>query len=262
MTLPETMTAILIEGKGGGPEVLKAASRPVPSPKDQELLVKVAAAGVNRPDVLQRPAITRRRPAPPTFPGSKSPAKWWRPEPVLRAGRLAIRSARSSPGGGYAEYCRADERACLPVPVRLRCRRGRGASGDLFHRLAQRVRARRPEARRDAACSWRLERHRHDRDPACQGLRRHGLSRPPDQRREMRGLRTARRRPGDQLPRRGFRRGRSKRRPAGRASMSFSTWSAATMSHATSRPPRMRGASSDRLPVRLESHRRFDAADA
>jgi NADPH2:quinone reductase len=54
MTLPETMKAISIEGKGGGPEVLKPESRPVPRPGQGELLVRVAAAGVNRPDVLQR----------------------------------------------------------------------------------------------------------------------------------------------------------------------------------------------------------------
>jgi NADPH:quinone reductase-like Zn-dependent oxidoreductase len=62
MSLPETMKAVLIEGKGGGPEVLKAGSRPVPRPGQGEILVKVAAAGVNRPDVLQR---TGNYPPPP-----------------------------------------------------------------------------------------------------------------------------------------------------------------------------------------------------
>ena len=51
--LPDTMRAVIAEG-GGGPEVLKLATRPVPRPGPGEILVRVAAAGVNRPDVLQR----------------------------------------------------------------------------------------------------------------------------------------------------------------------------------------------------------------
>ncbi|MFC6489240.1 NAD(P)H-quinone oxidoreductase, partial [Nitratireductor sp. GCM10026969] len=51
--LPDTMTAIAIS-EPGGPEVLKPETRPVPTPGDNEILIRVAAAGVNRPDALQR----------------------------------------------------------------------------------------------------------------------------------------------------------------------------------------------------------------
>ena len=53
MTIPQAMRAVEI-AKPGGPEVLRAVQRPVPSPGPSEILIKVAAAGVNRPDVLQR----------------------------------------------------------------------------------------------------------------------------------------------------------------------------------------------------------------
>jgi putative PIG3 family NAD(P)H quinone oxidoreductase len=116
MTPPETMTAILIEGKGGGPEVLKAASRPVPAPKDQELLVKVAAAGVNRPDVLQRSGNYPPPPGASDIPGLEIAGE------VVAAGLAASRYRIGDQvcalvtGGGYAEYCLADERASLPFP--------------------------------------------------------------------------------------------------------------------------------------------------
>ncbi|MFL5020870.1 MAG: alcohol dehydrogenase catalytic domain-containing protein, partial [Microvirga sp.] len=50
---PDTMRAVVAEGSGG-PEVLKVVQRPVPRPGDGEILVRVKAAGVNRPDVIQR----------------------------------------------------------------------------------------------------------------------------------------------------------------------------------------------------------------
>jgi len=60
-TVPSKMRAVEIS-KPGGPEVLQAVERPVPAPKPHEILIKVAAAGVNRPDVLQR---TGNYPVPP-----------------------------------------------------------------------------------------------------------------------------------------------------------------------------------------------------
>ena len=72
---PAQMTVIGIS-KPGGPEVLLPETRAVPFPGPGEILVKVEAAGVNRPDVAQRPARTRRRPVPAICRGSRSPAKW------------------------------------------------------------------------------------------------------------------------------------------------------------------------------------------
>ena len=82
---PERMTAIEI-ARPGGPEVLVATSRPLPTPGPREVLVEVRAAGVNGPDVLQRKGVYDRRPAPRTFPAWRSPA---------RCGRSAARSAAS-----------------------------------------------------------------------------------------------------------------------------------------------------------------------
>ena len=66
--LPELMTAIEISTPGG-PEVLIAAGRPVPSPSDGELLLKVAFAGVNRPDVIQRKGLYPPPPGASDLPG-------------------------------------------------------------------------------------------------------------------------------------------------------------------------------------------------
>lgn len=116
--LPQTMTVIAISGKGG-PEVLVPETRPVPVPGDSQVLVKVAAAGVNRPDVLQRKGLY---PAP----------KGHNDLPGLEiAGVVAAVGARSTRfavgqrvmalvnGGGYAEYCVADEGTTLHVPEGL-----------------------------------------------------------------------------------------------------------------------------------------------
>ena len=113
--LPGQMQVVEITAPGG-PEVLRSALQPVPTPKPGEVLIRVAAAGVNRPDVLQRQG---RYPV----PAGASPL------PGLEvAGTIAALGIGSStwnvgdavcaltPGGGYAEYCVAPESNCLPVP--------------------------------------------------------------------------------------------------------------------------------------------------
>ncbi len=117
-TLPDTMTAIAIDGKGG-PEVLVARQMPVPLPGPGQLLIKVHAAGINRPDVLQRQGL---------YPAPKGHSEI----PGLEvAGEIAAAGAgtnRFKPGdkvmalvngGGYAQYCIADEPATLPLPEGL-----------------------------------------------------------------------------------------------------------------------------------------------
>ena len=66
--LPARMTAIAISAPGG-PEMLVPEQRPVPAPGDGEILVKVAAAGVNRPDVMQRQGLYPPPPGAPDIPG-------------------------------------------------------------------------------------------------------------------------------------------------------------------------------------------------
>jgi NADPH2:quinone reductase len=100
----------------GGPEVLKVRDLPKPSPKPNEILVKVAAAGVNRPDVLQRMGHYPVPPGASPLPGLEiagevveagSSAKIWKPGDKVCA--LAN-------GGGYAEFCVVPEGQALPVP--------------------------------------------------------------------------------------------------------------------------------------------------
>ena len=73
--LPATMTCVEIK-KPGGPEALVPTTRPVPQPKDGEILIKVAATGVNRPDIASAPASIRRRRARRTCRASRPRAPW------------------------------------------------------------------------------------------------------------------------------------------------------------------------------------------
>ena len=81
MTLPARMTVIAIRAPGG-PEMLVPEERPVPAPGPGEILVKVAAAGVNRPDVRQRQGNYPPPRARPIFPASRSPARSRRSVPT------------------------------------------------------------------------------------------------------------------------------------------------------------------------------------
>ncbi len=116
--VPDTMTAILIDGKGG-PDVLVARRVPVPQPADGAILVKVAAAGVNRPDVLQRKGLYPAPKGHSEIPGLEIAGE------VVAAGAGANRFKAGDRvmalvnGGGYAEYCAVDEVQALPVPERL-----------------------------------------------------------------------------------------------------------------------------------------------
>jgi NADPH2:quinone reductase len=100
----------------GGPEVLKPADRPQPVPRDGEILIKVAAAGVNRPDVLQRMGHYPVPPGVSDIPGLEiageavTAGKLWRKGEKL-CGLVA--------GGGYAEYCVVPEVQALPIPKGL-----------------------------------------------------------------------------------------------------------------------------------------------
>jgi NADPH2:quinone reductase len=113
--LPKTMR--VIEAKAaGGPEVLVAATRPVPEPGPGELLIEVAAAGINRPDVLQRQGL---------YPPPKGASDLLGLEVAGKAVALGPGVLRFKHGdlvcalvngGGYAEFAVAPESATLPVP--------------------------------------------------------------------------------------------------------------------------------------------------
>src|SRR6478672_7189688 len=116
--LPETMT--VIEAKGhGGPEVLVPGTRPVPVPAAGEVLIAVKAAGVNRPDVLQRQGV---------YPPPKGASDLLGMEvagQVVERGPGATRFKAGDAvcaltnGGGYAEFCLVPEAMTLPVPQGL-----------------------------------------------------------------------------------------------------------------------------------------------
>jgi len=115
MTIPAKMRAVEISAPGG-PDVLVPAERPVPVPKPHEILVKVAAAGVNRPDVLQRMGKYKVPADASDLPGLEiagvvaacgASVTMWKPGDQVCA---------LVHGGGYAEYCVTPEVQALPVP--------------------------------------------------------------------------------------------------------------------------------------------------
>ena len=115
MSLPDKMRAVEIT-RPGPPEVLKAAERPLPAPRPNEILVKVAAAGVNRPDVLQR---TGNYPVPPgasDLPGLEIAGEVVACGPEARMWKVGASVCALAHGGGYAEYCAVPEVQALPVP--------------------------------------------------------------------------------------------------------------------------------------------------
>ena len=100
----------------GGPEALVPVDRPVPSIGPGEVLVKVAAAGVNRPDVLQRQG---RYPPPPgvtDIPGLEIAGTIEKVDPAVTAWRVGDRVCALVSGGGYAEFCAVPAPQCLPIP--------------------------------------------------------------------------------------------------------------------------------------------------
>lgn len=114
--IPETMTAIDPAGPGG-PEVLVPIERPEPEPGADEVLIRVAAAGVNRPDVMQRKGLYPPPPGAPSVPGLEVAGT------IVSTGPGAAREMYGLPvcalvaGGGYAEYAIAHADICLPVPA-------------------------------------------------------------------------------------------------------------------------------------------------
>ena len=100
----------------GGPDVLVAAERPVPSPGPADVLIRVAAAGVNRPDVMQRMGHYPPPPGASDIPGLEVAGTIARVGADAGAWRPGDRVCALVAGGGYAEYCVAPALQCLPVP--------------------------------------------------------------------------------------------------------------------------------------------------
>jgi NADPH:quinone reductase len=129
--LPKTIKVIEMSGPGG-PEVLKSGERPTPSPQAGEVLVKVAAAGVNGPDLMQRKGLYPAPPGAPDLLGLEIAGE------VVATGEKAARwktgdkIAALTNGGGYAEYCAVDAQHCLPVPKGIGLRDAAGLPETFF----------------------------------------------------------------------------------------------------------------------------------
>ncbi len=120
MAIPETMQAVEIT-EPGPPDVLVAGERPVPTPQPTEVLIKVQAAGVNRPDVMQRTGMYPPPPGASDIPGLEIAGT------VVALGadvtHLSVGLSVGDnvcalvTGGGYAQYCTAPAAICLPLPA-------------------------------------------------------------------------------------------------------------------------------------------------
>jgi NADPH:quinone reductase len=116
--IPETMSAVEIR-EPGPPQVLRAVQRPVPQPAHGEVLIQVAAAGVNRPDVLQRKGMYPPPPGVTDIPGLEVSGEVVRLGEGVYEPALGTKVCALVAGGGYAQYVSAPAVQCLPVPSSL-----------------------------------------------------------------------------------------------------------------------------------------------
>ena len=113
--LPADMPVVEI-AQPGGPEVLRPGRRPPPSPRAGEVLIRVAAAGVNRPDVLQRQGLYPLPPGVSDLPGLEVAGTVAALGDGVSGWRVGDAVCALTPGGGYAGYCTTPAGQCLPVP--------------------------------------------------------------------------------------------------------------------------------------------------
>lgn len=112
------MRAVAIDTPGG-PEVLRLASVPTPEPRAGEVLIRVLAAGVNRPDVLQRLGMYQVPADADPLPGLEVAGEISGLGEGVTRWHIGDKVMALTHGGGYAEYCRAHESHCLPIPSAL-----------------------------------------------------------------------------------------------------------------------------------------------
>jgi NADPH:quinone reductase len=140
-SVPASMTAIAIQAPGG-PEVLVPETRPVPQPGPGEVLIRVGAAGVNRPDVLQRMGLYPPPPGASDLPGLEVAGEIVALGDGVNSALLGARTCALVSGGGYAEYCTAPAGSCLPLPEALTMAEGAALPETLFtvwHNLFERA---------------------------------------------------------------------------------------------------------------------------
>src|SRR5271165_4698998 len=115
MALPVQMRHVAMDG-AGAPEVMKIATGPVPEPRPDEVLIKVLAAGVNRPDIAQRQGSYPPPPGASPLLGLEVAGAVVAAGDAVTAWKIGDRVCALTNGGGYAEYCTAPAPQCLPWP--------------------------------------------------------------------------------------------------------------------------------------------------
>jgi NADPH2:quinone reductase len=115
MSLPQTMTYVAVE-KPGAPEAMALARGPLPVPKADEVLIRVMAAGVNRPDVAQRQGSYPPPPGASPILGLEVAGEVAAVGPEAKGWKVGARLCGLANGGGYAEYCAVPAAQCLPWP--------------------------------------------------------------------------------------------------------------------------------------------------
>jgi putative PIG3 family NAD(P)H quinone oxidoreductase len=121
MTLSHTMQAIEIS-EAGGPDVLKPVTLPVPVPGHGQIIVRLAYAGVNRPDALQRAGLYAPPPSASPLPGLEGSGTVVEVGPGVTRWQIGDRVCALFPGGAYAEYAACHEAHALPIPEGLSLR--------------------------------------------------------------------------------------------------------------------------------------------
>ena len=115
MTLADSMRAVAIT-EPGGPEMLREVTRPVPMPGNDQIVIRLAYAGVNRPDVLQRAGSYAPPPGASDLPGLEGAGEIVALGAGVTRWRIGDRVCALLPGGGYAEYAACHQDHALPVP--------------------------------------------------------------------------------------------------------------------------------------------------
>lgn len=113
--IPETMTAVEIQTPGG-PEALVPCTRPVPTPAAGEILIRIAVAGVNRPDAIQRSGAYPPPPGASDLPGLEAAGEVAAVGAGVSRWAVGDKVCALLPGGGYAEYVATPAAHCLPIP--------------------------------------------------------------------------------------------------------------------------------------------------
>lgn len=121
MTLSHTMRAVEIT-EPGGPEVLRPATKPVPVPGHGQIIIRVAYAGVNRPDALQRAGLYAPPPNASPLPGLEASGTVVEIGPGVTRWKIGDKVTALLPGGGYAEYVATQESHALPIPAGMSLR--------------------------------------------------------------------------------------------------------------------------------------------